>query len=182
MFGVDPGGNPIVPRYDPLSDDPGHYALYMESRAMQWLRSFPAVPPVLEPVWKRMLDADFYDGMGSLVPLGAHWWERLKHQGYNFWLLKDVFGMFPASRLRQPDAQMQAYMDIFQLGKYPDNKVAFREYLKVRTEPPEFEIGDYLITSDGEVIDCGARVKIDQVWVNAMTPKFGGEDDGFDIL
>lgn len=165
-------------------DNPARHALYMEHRALMWLRSFPSVPGVAEPIGVRMLEADLYDGLGSLLPLGAYWWEKLQKQSYNFWPVIDVFGMFTTEQLKNPTKAVKTYIALFQLNKYEDNVAAFNTYLKQRGVGPDFEIGNYSISGDGEIIDCGTFQRIDVIderWVASMQPVMG-EDDDFDIL
>lgn len=171
MFGVDPSGKPIVPKYDSMFDDPRNHPIYMDQRALGWLRSWPDVDPVLVPVVERMIDADIYDGLGTFLPFGVFLNERIAKYGFNFWMMHTVFDCFSVDQLESQDKQIVTVKQMFNLHRYADSAKAFRDYLSDRRQNGQVQP---LTTLEGATTD--------DVVPDAWKPRFGGGDEEFDII
>lgn len=157
-----------MPKHNPL-DDPGRHALYLDRACIKFLRDLKAGAPMnTDPAYPRMIMAGFYDGLGTLLPLGAYWWERVHSQSMNFWLLASCFDFFDSGYLDNPDEQLRTYMHCLQLDRYPDSLKAFNDYRKLRRNPDyevKFSLPNYMIDGDGVIIDLEA---------NPFAPRMGG--------
>lgn len=155
-FGLFIDGTPLMPKYDTVLDDPRRHSLFFDQATLRFLRAFkPGATMNTEPAYPRMVQAGFYDGLGTLLPLGVYWFERVQSQGYQLWSIASCFDFIPLSRLSNPDDEINAYMHCLQFDRYADSGKAFRDYIRLRAMPDyqqEFFLPDYMITGDGEVI------------------------------
>ena len=158
-FGVFPDGSPILPKYDPMLDDPRRHSLYFDRAVIRFFKQFKAgVPLNEEPAYVRMIQCGFYDGLGTMLPLGVYWHERIISQSFQLWSIKSCFDMFPYERLVNwySDDQLRAYHHALQIDRYNDSAKAFLDYLKLRSDPEyvvEHELPSYMIDGDGLIID-----------------------------
>lgn len=157
-----PWGEAIIPKYNSLLDDPRRHALYLDQRMLAWLRGFPDTPDVLVPVAARAVEADFYDGLGTLLPLGVYWHLRAKSQSFQMWSMASCFDFIAVARLIDPDETLRAYMACLQMPHRDDDMRAFKDYVKLRQEPDywtahcyseKFTLPDFCINGLGEVIN-----------------------------
>lgn len=157
-FGVTPGGDPIVPRFDPMSD-PRQYDLFFVPVVVRFLRMFKAgVPMNEEPAYPRMIRAGFYDGLGTLLPLGVYWQEKIAGASFTGFPMDVCFDIFPFERLRNwsVDDEIKAYAECLQVDRFEDSLFAFSVYLKMRGNPaylPKHQLPNYMIDGDGLIID-----------------------------
>lgn len=167
-----------MPKHNPM-DDACRHAIYLDKNIVRFFRNFKAGAPMNEePAFPRMIDAGLYDGLGTLLPLGVYWWERVMGQSYTMYSIGLAFDFFPAWRLLAPDAEMKAYMNLMQMDRYPDTQKAWRDYLHDRADPkyksayPSAVLPDYMITADGEIVpDKDYSVPFDP---RPFQPRFGG--------
>lgn len=160
-FGLKPDGYPILPRYDPMTDDPRRHSLYFDRATIKFFRSFkPGINAGLneEPAFPRMIRAGFYDGLGTLLPLGVYWYERINAQSYQMWPIAMCWDVIPYERIVNwhTDDELHTYYRALQIDKYEDSAKAFRDYLKMRADPSyetRYELPNYMIDGDGVIID-----------------------------
>ena len=176
-------GTPIMPKYNVL-DDPGRHMLYLDNATVRFLKAFkPGATLNEDPVYPRMIEAGFYDGLGTLLPLGVYWYERVQAQTLQFWSLASCFDFIPLSRLSVPDAELKAYIHCLQLDKYEESAKAFRDYLRDRAMTgweQEYFLPDYMINGDGEIIPDDNAVRDTRPGFDPakFRPRWGASDGG----
>lgn len=158
-FGVSFDGTPIIPRYDPMSD-PREYDLFFNPVVIRFFRQFKAgVPMNEEPAYARMIRAGFYDGLGTMLPLGAYWQKKIAGRSFTGYRMDVCFDIFSFDRLRNwaVDDELRAYVECLQVDRFEDSLQAFINYLAMRGNPSyvcQHELPDYMVDADGLIIDC----------------------------
>lgn len=188
-FGITPWGDPILPTYDPMSD-PRRYDLYLIPSVVRFLRQFRPGHGALnqEPGFVTVVRAGFYDGLGTLLPLGVYWYERVLSSTYQAWSMASCFDMIPFARLQNwhADDELSEYVRILQVTRFQDASNAFYDYLQMRADPSystTHSMPGYMIDGDGLIVETKD---------DPLTPRHGGwwehsdlaapiEDDEFDI-
>ncbi len=188
-FGITPWGDPILPTYDPMSD-PRRYDLYLIPSVVRFLRQFkPGAALNTEPGFVTVVRAGMYDGLGTLLPLGVYWYERVLSSTYQAWSMASCFDMIPFDRLQNwhEDDELREYARILQVTRFQDAMNAFYDYLQMRADPSyssSYSLPTYMIDGDGLIVE----IKPDAPFL----PRFSGwwepsdlaapvADDEFDI-
>lgn len=130
-------GRPLT-EFDPV---------YMEHRALAFLRTWPDVPEDLRPVYSRFFDAGLifvdtnapegmsYPGKLRLTALGHRVREVMMGKQINFFRLVDVFALIPVEKLADRDKHTTFYMRLWrQYDKTPMdwNDQDMRRYISLR--------------------------------------------------
>lgn len=163
-FGVRPDGSPILPVYDMMNgDDPRRHGLYMDRRTRRFLERFGKTEDY-DPHSLTLLEAGMYDGLGTLLPLGAYWYDLVTSSSINMFSIGRCFDVFSAERLKENDPALRVYQRIFQLHRYSDSMAAYEDYVKDRQSPKykkvKYSLPDKMYYSVGQgVREVGKPVK-----------------------
>lgn len=123
--GVMPSGEEMRKGYD-------FEAVYMEHKALAFLRAWPDVPEVLRPTYSRFYDAGLifvdtnapqgmsYPGQLRLTALGHRVREVMIGKTINFFRMVDVFALITADKLANRDPQTGHYLRLWK--QYQGNK------------------------------------------------------------
>ena len=158
-----------------MTDDPRKHQVYFQRSVVRFFKRYkPGMPEGLneEPAYPRMIQCGFYDGIGTLLPLGVYWFERINSQSFQMWSMDSCWDFIPYDRLVNwhSDDELHAYYRALQIDIYSDSARAFLDYVKLRADPaykPSYELPSYMIDSDGVVIE-------DSAVPYPMRPRMGG--------
>lgn len=121
-------------------------ALYMEPRALAFIRAWPDVPEVLRPVYSRFYDAGLifiderapkdapYPGRLRLTALGHRIREVMIGKYINFFRLVDVFSFVQAKALADQEPKTAKFLALWKMGgEYLTwDKPDFKRYVQLR--------------------------------------------------
>lgn len=132
-----------------MTDDCRAMPLYLDRPTLRFFQNLSKHNFPDSEVMVRMLEAEFYDGLGSLLPLGVYWYERVTKQSFQLWRIDSCFDFIPVERLRKPDRALRLYIECLQITKYPDTAKAFKDYLAMRAKPgytpnPKYALPKYV--------------------------------------
>lgn len=138
-FGIRPDGSSILPVYDMMNDDPRRHGLYLDKRARQFLLEFDRLTDTYTPFSVVMTEAGLYDGLGTLLPLGAYWYDLVHASSVNMFSLGRCFDMFSVEQLTGKGGSfccdINVYKRLVQLHRYEDSMLAFETYVEQRKSP-----------------------------------------------
>ena len=144
-FGVRPDGSSIVPVFDLMNDDPRRHGLYLDKRARSFLKDFTKLSDTYNPYSVVMLEAGLYDGLGTLLPLGAYWYDMVHASEVNMFSVGRCFDVFSVEQLT---GDLDVYKRMVQLHRYEDSELAFQSYVEQRKRKTytkvKYAVPDYM--------------------------------------
>lgn len=129
------------------SNDPEYEPIYMDARALEFLRAWPDVPEGLRPAYSRLYDAGMlwadpqapqglaFPGIFRLTALGQAMKDTLAIKSINFFRVLDVFNLVETDKLVNRDAYATKFVGLFKStdGEYLDwNCPTMRRYISWR--------------------------------------------------